>query len=276
MTYTLLANVCMFTGRVSDAVDHSREALGLFTSIGDTEREKQTLGTLARALVMSGEIEEGIELMRDHALSNPNMAGLIEASTAVQLGDPEMAEAALSGGFTGDPITGDAIGFGERGVTHALAELQMGKVAAAIAHLEQADRESHTDGERAYARAALALAYDAGDRPDDALAAVDTLPTLSAGTFLDHTMATTARGLALVRLGRGEEGATALDEAVALVDATDDVLDQAVTRLGRAIGYETLGRTDAAAVMADAHRRLRELDIDALGWETAFRLAAGN
>jgi tetratricopeptide (TPR) repeat protein len=250
--------------------------MSLFSGIGDVEREKQTLGTLARALVMAGDIDEGIELMRDLSVSTPNMAGLIEASTAVQLGDPDMAQAALALSFRGDPITGDAIGFGERGVAGALAELQLGKIADAVEHLQRADRDSHTDGERANARAALTVAYCAADEPDQALATADTLPTLSAGTYLDRMLATIGRGLAFVRLRRPDDAVAAFDAALEIVDATDDVLDQAITRLARAIAYETLDHPAAAAITAEAHRRLRELDIDALGWETAFRLAAGN
>ncbi|MBA3654371.1 MAG: tetratricopeptide repeat protein [Actinobacteria bacterium] len=276
MTYTLLANVRLFEGRVREAVEHAREALSLFTSIGDAERERQTLGVLARALVMSGDIDEGLQIMHDHAAYSANFAGLIEASTAVQLGDPDMAETALAAQVTSDSITGDAIGDGERGVVTGLAQLQLGRVGDALAQLEQAERDAHTDGERAFARAALALAFAADGDPEKALSTAATLPELSAGTYIDRMQATVARGLALARLGRTSEAETALTEAVAIVDGTDDLLDQAVARLGRAIGFETMGRPDAAAVMTDAHRRLRELDIDALGWETAFRLAAGN
>jgi class 3 adenylate cyclase/tetratricopeptide (TPR) repeat protein len=275
MTYTLLANVRLFGGRVREAVEHAREALQLFSSINDSEREKQTLGVLARALVMAGDIDEGLAIMQDHAAYSPNFAGLIEASTAAQLGDPEMAAAALGAKVETDPITGDAIGYGERGVVTGLMKLQLGKVADAVDVLRQAEDASHTDGERAFARAALALALCANNEPEAALATADTLPKLSAGTYIDRMTATIARGFALGRLGQTSDAEAALADATALVDTTDDLLDQAIARLARAIGLEALGKADADRVFAEARRRLRDLDIDALGWETAFRLAAG-
>src|SRR5207302_9222295 len=114
----------------------------------------------------------------------------------------------------------------------------------------------------------------AAGEPDEALATVETLPKLSAGTYIDRMTATIARGFALARLDRGSEAEAAFADATALVDATDDILDQAIARLGRGIGLEAMGRPDAPAMLADARRRLRDLDIDARGWETAFRLGA--
>jgi hypothetical protein len=67
-----------------------------------------------------------------------------------------------------------------------------------------------------------------------------------------------------------------LADACALVDRTEDVLDQAIAHLARGIGLEALGKSDAARVLHDAQDRLTDIGIDAHGWETAFRLAAGS
>jgi class 3 adenylate cyclase/tetratricopeptide (TPR) repeat protein len=276
MTYMLLANVRMFAGRVTEAAEHAREALELFNDLGDAERGGQLVGTLARALVMAGKVSEGLEVMQSHVTGAPNFVGLIPASTAVQLGDPEMAVEALGARVVADPLTGDSIGYGERGVVTGLAELQLGNVADAIAHLEAADRDAHTEGERAYAKAALTLAYAANGEPDRALANATILPTLGAGTYLDRTTATIGQGFALVRLHRAAEADVTLAQAVALVDATDDVLDQAIARLARGIGLEALGRAEATELLADARGRLAAFGIDGHGWETAFKLAAGS
>jgi class 3 adenylate cyclase/tetratricopeptide (TPR) repeat protein len=276
MTYMLLANVRLFAGRVREAAAHAREALEQFEAIGDHERGGQLLGTLARALVMAGDVEEGLEVMQSHVPGSPNFVGLIPAATAVQLGDPDMAIEALEAGVESSPIVGDSIGYGERGVVKGLTELQLGKVADSIVHLELADRDAHTDGERAYARASLALACAAAGEAERALTTADSLSGLAAGTYLDRMMAAISRGFAYIRLSRAGEAEAALADAVHMVDATDDVLDQAIARLARAIGLEALGRGEAPAVFADARRRLREIDVDANGWETAFRLAAGS
>jgi tetratricopeptide (TPR) repeat protein len=224
---------------------------------------------------MAGDIEEGLDIMRDDTALVPNFAGLIQAGTAVQLGDPEMAEDALAARFQRDSISGDVIGAGEFGVVAGLAQLQLGKVTDAVAIVEAAVDRSHTEGERAFGKAVLALAYCALGEPENALAAANSLSQLNAGTYLDRMTAAVARGFAYVRLGRGDDADAALLEAVTMVDDTDDVLDQAVARLARGIGLDAMGTADATRVLADARTRLRLLDIDALGWETAFRLAAG-
>jgi tetratricopeptide (TPR) repeat protein len=273
MMYMLLANVRMFGGRVHEAAQHAQAALELFEAINDTERIGQLHGTLARALVMSGRVDEGLDIMKQHEPFNANFAGLIPASTAVQLGDPALAMEALHNDVGIDPFVGEAIGHGERGVVHGLALLQTGKAADAINVLEQTDRDAHSKGEQAFARAALALAYAAAGQPEQAIATVDSMPALAVGTYIDRMTGALARGFALVQLGRADEAEAALADATALVDPTDDVLDQAVARLGRAIGLEALGRPDAAEMLDDAHARLRAIGTEAKGWETAFRLA---
>jgi class 3 adenylate cyclase/tetratricopeptide (TPR) repeat protein len=274
MTYMLLANVRLFGGRVHESVAHARDALDLFRSIGDEERAGQLLGTLARALVMSGAVEEGLEVMNNHQPGSMNFAGLIPASTAVQLGDPEVALDALSRQLAADPMTGDVIGWGERGVVVGLAQLQRGRVDDAIANITTAERDGHADGERAFARAALTVAYAANHEPDKALATADSLGELSAGTYIDKMTVAIGRGFALLQLGRAAEAEDAWAEACALADATDDVLDQAIARLARGIGLRALGRPDAGQMLRDAEARLSSMGIDAHGWDTAFRLAA--
>ena len=84
------------------------------------------------------------------------------------------------------------------------------------------------------------------------------------------------RGFARVRLQQGAEAEEAFAEATALVDATDDVLDQAITWLACGIGLDALGHADGVATLASARNRLAAIGIDAHGWENAFRLAAGS
>jgi hypothetical protein len=119
------------------------------------------------------------------------------------------------------------------------------------------------------------LAYAADRRPDDALAAADSLPALAAGTYIDKMTAALGRAFALIQLDRSADAEAALADAVALVDATDDVLDQAIARLARGTGLMALGRMEAGRVLKDSEARLASMGIDAHGWETAFRLATG-
>ena len=68
------------------------------------------------------------------------------------------------------------------------------------------------------------------------------------------------------------EAASALDATLVAVDATEDLVAQAVTRLARAALLEEVGSTSAGAAHDDAELRLRELGIAAEGWRTVFRL----
>src|SRR5205807_282051 len=115
-------------------------------------------------------------------------------------------------------IAGDSIGYGERGVVVGLIELQMGNVASSITHFELADRDAHTEGERAFARSALALALVAAGEPERAIETAASLSDLTAGTYLDRMTAALARGFAHVRLGDADRAIAALDEANVIVD----------------------------------------------------------
>ena len=66
-----------------------------------------------------------------------------------------------------------------------------------------------------------------------------------------------------------------LDEADAILAATDDRLSTAIAGLARARVYEAIGRTDAEAVLGDARAALLEVGAAGDGWDTAFRLATG-
>ena len=103
-------------------------------------------------------------------------------------------------------------------------------------------------------------------------------------TYLDRAFVAWARFLVCVDDGAGiggpvddtglPRGWAALSERfVALateVDAADDAVSRAVTRLAAASAYESVGHPDAMAVRRDAEDRLDDLGIDAAGWRTLF------
>ena len=66
----------------------------------------------------------------------------------------------------------------------------------------------------------------------------------------------------------------AFAEAAAVVDATGDVLAQALVRLAHARARHATAEPDAASAIAAAHERLARLGVEATGWDTAFQLAA--
>ena len=67
----------------------------------------------------------------------------------------------------------------------------------------------------------------------------------------------------------------ALDEAAALLHATDDRVTPAVVALARGRVLEVLGDPSADAALGAAQRELDALGLPATGWDVAFRHATG-
>jgi hypothetical protein len=83
-----------------------------------------------------------------------------------------------------------------------------------------------------------------------------------------------ARGLACAQLGDDECAREACATALALADATESPLDQALARLAHSHALAALDDPEAEAVAAEARSRLDTLGLPATGWDTAFHLAA--
>ena len=93
---------------------------------------------------------------------------------------------------------------------------------------------------------------------------------LSSSTYLDRTIA--QLGYELVRAANGDEDVVAgFTELVAQIDETEDRVAQAIVRLAEALA-DALGLPTGEWALEEAERRLDELEIDASGWRTAFRL----
>ncbi len=120
--------------------------------------------------------------------------------------------------------------------------------------------------------AALALAYAAAGRADEALALADA--SAGRGTYLDQLQHGLAAAFSRLRLG-DPDAAAAFDAVVTASDATEARLDQAICRLARACAWQRLGRDDAGAVDDEARSRLEAAGISGAGWARLFSLAAG-
>jgi hypothetical protein len=84
-------------------------------------------------------------------------------------------------------------------------------------------------------------------------------------------------GAACAAARSNEAGAAvaALDEAAALLDATDDRLTPAVVALARGHVLEALDDPTAHRALASARDQLDALGLPATGWDLAFRHATG-
>ena len=94
-----------------------------------------------------------------------------------------------------------------------------------------------------------------------------------APTYSDRAHALVARALAHAAAGDRDQATAAVDEAVALVDATEDVVLRAVVGSARARVAERFGDADAAALHTRAEADLTALGITQRGWDGLYRKA---
>lgn len=284
MTLTLLASVRLFSGDPTGALAPSAEAVAIFRTLGDPDRERQAAGTEARALLAAGRVADAFAAL-DDILTRPGIGiivggdgavALLPLTAYVQAGAVGRARQLLDIDLveTGDRMSGDVIGRGEREVVGGMALLQSGDVSAALVHLRRGESSSHTEGERANACASLALGLAAAGDVEGALEMAGRLDSMTVSTYLDRALARAARGLALVQAGQADDAREALAAAVTIVDSTGDALAQAVYRLAQGHGLDALGDGDALKVLAEARGRLEQMGAAAEGWERAFATAA--
>ncbi len=282
MMLLLGSGVRCWTGRTVEAVEYARQAHALFHAIGDRFGQAQALTSLGRVLASVGRVEEGTSMLLDALEASfaddeskeslTLVTGLV--NLAVHVGDPGLALDALERMASHDAL-GMAAGLGagalEREVARGLALVQSGRPAEAVAVLSDQATAVSNLLPSTYARSSLALALAATGERDEVLELEQRVLTADNVTYLDASVV--AMAAALVHARDGDAGAeSSLDAALVAVDATGDVLAQAVTRLARAAVLDQVGSEAAGPEADEAERRLRSLGIDADGWRAAFRL----
>ena len=274
----LLANIALWRGRSTVAVERAEGALTVFRDLDDAWGETQSLAPLARALACLGrsrEADETVDAMTSAGTRVPDSAvGLFPVMVRLHIAVHKGAPDAPS---TADEVTA-AVDHGagilaEHATLRALAVLQTGNAEEAVAALEAVHATTTEEGPGAAAGAALALAYDACGRAEEALRLCDGLAD-GAVTYLDHLQVALGRAFALVQLGDLPGAEQSFWRALEIADRTDSRLDQAIARLARARAWEEMGRADADEAAREAAARLESLGLEATGWDTAFRLAA--
>ena len=282
MMLVLAGSVRLWSGRTLSAVERLREAKEIFDGIDGTGRG-QAAATLARALVLAGRVDEGLQLVAPDALptgisGDPEevmtlMGGL---GTTVQVGDVARSEDILSVVRplldhlpSADVVVGDT----ERTTSLGLHRLQRGDVGGAVEVLS-ALAERLRPAIDPNLSSALALAYVAAGSLEAALAEAEAVTSQERATYLDRITAGIARALALSR--QAEPAATAaFDQVRAAADATEDRLSQALVRLARATAATAHGEPGAADLEEDAARHLAEIGMADTHWRHAYALAMG-
>jgi predicted ATPase/class 3 adenylate cyclase len=273
MMAVLLANIRLWRGATTEAVARAREAAAEFKELADTLGQFRTLSPMVRGLIALGHVQEGLACLDEAAevaarlasTHTPWMGPVLLLSIAVQLGDTHR----IAG------IIDEARAWSERDLSTsevqaqvALADLQLGQPDLALSRLQHTVRTPKEDLVSRFIASSLALAYAAAGRPAEAIAAATRTDDEPVGTYLDEATALVARGFAAEQTGDRDEAETCFAAAIDVMDATEDVLGQAVLRLAPAIAFGD------GHLLAEARDRLAGLGVTAEGWITAFTLAA--
>jgi tetratricopeptide (TPR) repeat protein len=279
MMGVLLANVALWTGRPTAAIERAQQARRLFQDIGDRWGEVQSVAPAARALGCLGRLDEA-EAIRAEVASFTDELGdrglvaipaVIAGALATHIGDAERAEREYRTGIDAW-IDDESIATHETRVGMSRALLQSGNIEGALAQLDAP--RGDTDALLVASAGAEALVLAAAGQPERAVALTDRANAVSVGSYLDHLEAWMARALAAAQIGDDARAREAAATALAIADGTESPLDQALARLAQAHVLEALDDPAAEALHAEARDRLDELGLHARGWETAFRLAA--
>jgi len=282
MMRLLLSSIHLWIGDCRASIEIATDALDIFRAIDTLFGEVQALGTLARAHVAVGNFEEAeivlteCRMRAELAPGRPQVsfARMVSGATAMQRGDARTAIDYLAVDH-GESIDLQILGSVDRGVTLALAHLQVGDVAAAREAIESLELTEST-APRTYLDSAAALLEVTAGNTDLALSYGQSVASSTQATYLDRRSALIAIGLAHAR--NGDENATrlAFGDAIEMIDSTDSLVSQAVTRLAFGIALGAVGTPDALDVRTAAQEQLDTLGLHHSGWQTLFAAAVGS
>ncbi|MCC5951843.1 MAG: AAA family ATPase [Acidimicrobiia bacterium] len=288
MMQLLGSSVRLWSGHAVDAVRTARAALETFESIVDGFGATQATIALARALVTSGQVDDGLRVLTEAAArieQQPDSGARADASAAVaiglantqvQLGRPTEAVVTLDL-LESSWRTHRGLGDVERVVARALAEVQLGSVTEARHRLERLVDAQPDAADSTFRSAAAALAAAAaGAEVDEVETLAEEVIGATRGTYLDRFTAQLA--VTLVRCGRyGADELAGFDHLEQVVDATDDEVARAVLATARAEVLGHLGVPGGDRAAAEAEERWTLLGGEGGGWRTAARavMAAG-
>jgi class 3 adenylate cyclase/tetratricopeptide (TPR) repeat protein len=285
MGLVLTASTRLWTGRAESAVERAREALATFEAIDDDYGRVQARVPLGRALVTSGHVAEGFEILEQIAASvlasdSPGFvsfsaSGLLSA--AVQVGDRERAAAALAV-LPGENRSSDEMvsaGAGEILVARALAEVQSGRPQVALDLVSGVRRAIGDRADAGYTGAVLSLALAAAGRETEAAEAAAVVEADERSSYLDRLWAGLAAGASAARRGDKDDVEARFHDLTERARQTDDRIAQAVVSLGWALASEAVGDPAAATRRDESAARFAALGLAPGGWAIALGEAAG-
>jgi class 3 adenylate cyclase/tetratricopeptide (TPR) repeat protein len=291
----------LWLGDTHAAIEQSAEARGQFTEVQDRFGFVRSSWTHGRALVMSGRVSEGLDVLGDAAEEAAALAGTDEgllagvalAGTLVQIGDPRCAFSALGIDPDGAELSLDhheeSSVQTDRLVIGGLAALQSGQPERAVEWFAEAlDRGVRTlaasggggpapervdasdDFDLCRTDANITSAYALGlacaGRFDEARTMASAAIEAERGTYLDRLTAQLATALSELRSGDPDAAMRALATASTEVDGTGDRVAQALLRMAAGRIRAAAGRPDDGHDALEAITAFESMGVDPYGW----------
>lgn len=268
----------LWSGATAEAVDDSREALDTFEAIADPFGRGRASWTLGRALVMAGSSQEGLALLEAAAGARSAPGGdadrefavLSFAASLAQIGEPKRAleqcgltEAALAEPTAVDFAQLASVSGDDLAVVAAQAALQLGHPDAARAWLGGARSQPSARSVEALVNAVE------GDAAGAASIAAE-LTDAPGATYLDRLNAFLAAGLAAAAEGDAAASAAWFSSLRAGVDATGDLLSQAIARAAQARALQLLHDPAAGTAAGEATAAGARYGAVGPGWAALF------
>jgi class 3 adenylate cyclase len=230
MMVSLLASIRLWTGHLDAAASLAEQARVKFKRLGDSFGLAQSLAVLGRAQVALGDpnawkTSETLVSQGDLHSQSP-FAFIAAAGMAMHAGDGRGA-VTLSDEAIGRLSSMQANG-GETYVVRAMGLAQSGDYEGAATSLEHVSDETRT---HPFFVSANGLVAALEGRPEEAIAAAESVAAVSVHSYLDGVVASIGGGGAAASIGDEEAARLWLQDAVAQATATQDVVASALALL---------------------------------------------
>ncbi len=263
MMDTLLADLRLWQGQLEEAHSYAEKARVRFKKLNDKFGTIQALAPLIRAQVAMGRntaaqrTSEELLTMSDTASNGP-FPLMAVAGAAMHRGSG--ASALRLAQRAQSEVANSGGRASEPTVILALAHAQLGEIDEALAAIESVPTFGH---DHPFTRATAALVAAAAGNAPEAIEHAEVVTHLHGATYLDQVFAYVAAAGAAAQMGDGEKAALAAEAAVALAIGVGDVV---------AIGLSTGVYAAVTGKVHPAHDARTQLGD---GWTTLLHLVCG-
>lgn len=269
---SLEASLDLWSGHAQQAVEVTRRASALLQQLDDPTMAVNVRAIEGRALVSLGRIDEGTGvldlayMLADEASDEHSrrLAVIVNTNSAARLGEPERALRWASR-FDRDAQDLHAVGGSALITSVALAYGQRGEITRAMEEIGRVMEVAETTADGSYYGSAVAAILTAAAGHSGEVEALVTRTLDGPSTYHDKVSAYLARAASRYQQHDQAGCAQALDDASAIVAATDDQPTRLLIDLVSAFA----GRSS----VVDAENRMRRGGMDPEGWSRIWAQA---